>query len=203
MKIREQEMTKIKRIKRDMVKIAKRCSSRNAQTGNGGNISVKLDDEHMIIMASKSSFADCKEGNFVTTNLNCELVSGKKAPSRESLLHAAIYRKFKHVNAIVHCHSPFATSWAATMLPLPFSTYHAETKLKSNLKVFDTGGYAVPEDKVAEIMDQYELNEEIKGFLLKKHGAFAFGENILEASYIADLIEETAQIRIIGELLAK
>ncbi len=194
-------MQNYKSIKKDMVHIAKRCSDRNAQTGNGGNLSVRIDNCHMIIMASKSSFADCNENNFVITDLESRLINGTVPPSRESTLHAEIYKKFKHVNAIVHCHSPYATAWASTMKPLPFSTYHSEKKLKDQLRVFDTGSYIVDKKKVNEIMDQYEPQVDLKGFLLKKHGVFALGTNIFEASYVSELIEETAQIQILSELL--
>ncbi len=196
-------MSKLKNIKRDMVKIARRCSERNAQTGNGGNISIRLGENRMVIMASKSAFADCQEVNFVVADFEGNLLEGKTPPSRESVMHGAIYRKFSQINAIVHCHSPYATAWASTMLPLPFSTYHAEKKLLANLKVFDTLSYAVPKDKVAEVLSAYEENEELKGFLLRKHGSFAFGENIFEANYNSELIEETAKIQILGEIINK
>ncbi|MFZ7133174.1 MAG: class II aldolase/adducin family protein [Eubacteriales bacterium] len=194
-------MSNINEKKKDMVLIARRCSDRNVQTGDGGNISVRFGDNQMIIMASRSSFADCNEDNFVVTDFNCTLVHGTVPPSREGMLHAAVYKKFKHINAILHCHSPYATAWASTMNPLPFSTYHAEKKLKEQLRVFDTESYIVTEEKVTEIMNQYDSETDLRGFLLKKHGSFAFGDNIFEANYFSELIEETAQIQILCDLL--
>lgn len=194
-------MSNVEAIKQDMVCVAKRCSDRNAQTGDGGNISVRLDDNLMMIMASKSSFADCNEDSFVITDFESKLIEGKIAPSRESILHAAIYKKFKNVNAIVHCHSPYATAWASTMQTLPFSTYHSKVKLIEPIRVFDTESYIVSKEKVEEIIAQYEQAEDIRGFLLKKHGVFALGADIFKANYTFELIEETAQIHIISQLL--
>ena len=190
-------------IKQNLVFIARRCSNRNAQTGNGGNISVRSENDTMLIKASRSSFADCTESSFVKINFDGVLIEGDFPPSRECLLHAAIYKKFAHINAVVHCHLPYATAWASTMTPLPFSTYHAEQKLEKQLRVFDTGSYIVSNESIENIMAMLDAGPETKGFLLKKHGAFAFGSDIFEASYISELIEETAKIQILSEVLPK
>ncbi len=194
-------MKTIEEIKDNMVFIARRCSARNAQTGNGGNISVKTGKNEMLIMASHASFADCTTSSFVTVDFDGSLIEGDLPPSRECFLHSAIYKKFGHVNAIVHCHLPYATAWASTMVPLPFSTYHAEKKLERKLKVFDTGSYIVTKENIDRIMDQLDESPETKGFLLKKHGAFAFGVDVFEANYMSELIEETAQIQILSGLI--
>lgn len=180
---------------------AKRCSDRKMQTGNGGNLSARIAGEDlMIIKASKIAFYSCKPEGFVVSDFDGRAVEGARKPSRESILHGAIYKKLAHIGAIVHCHSPWAIAWASAMQPLPFSTYHSHAKLKTPVEVFDTGSYTVPPEKVAQILDSFDSQPEPKAFLLKGHGLVALGENIEEAADIAELVEETAQIAIIERL---
>lgn len=190
----------MKETRENMVLIARRCSNRGMQTGDGGNISVRCSNREMLIMASQSAFADCKEEDFILTDFRGNALSGTRKPSRECILHGAIYEKFPAVNAIVHCHSPYATALASTMRPLPFATYHSEIKLRGEARVFDTGSYIVSEENARTIMDSYEDGEDVKGFLLRKHGVFALGTDIFHACYIAELIEETAQIGLLSDV---
>ena len=189
-------------MKKQLVDIARRCSRRNFQTGDGGNISVRFGEDRMLIMASRSSFSDCTEDSFILTGFRGETDAAPRRPSRECILHGAIYSKFPKVRAIIHCHAPYSTAWASTMQPLPVATYHSKIKLNGRLKVFDTGNYIVSEKEVEAIINSYAANEDVKGFLLKKHGAFALGDSLVSACYTMELIEETAKIGIYSSLLA-
>lgn len=188
-------------IKKELVAVAKRCNAAGLQRSDGGNLSYKYDEEHMIIMVSQSSFADCTTDDFILTDLHgigeCE---GRK-PSRECILHGAIYERFDHVKAIVHCHAPYATAYSSMMRTLDTATYHSVIKLNGNIMTFDTGNYIVSEEEAKKILESYREDEMPYGFLLKKHGAFAMGSSLKHACFMAELIEETAKIAIFSELL--
>jgi L-ribulose-5-phosphate 4-epimerase len=191
-------------LKRQIVAAAAQCYRRGIQTGDGGNLSARVPgQDQMIIKGSGTSFADCSAETLVVADFDGNLVVGNGKPSRESLLHGALYRKLPHLQAIVHCHSPWATGWAATLQPLPFSTYHSEIKLKGEVKVFDTGSYAVPAAFFPRILELFDASPQLAAFLLKGHGQVALGRDIKAAMYMAELVEETAQIAVIGRLLAR
>ena len=189
-----------KTIQHELMDAARRCSIRLMQTNNGGNLSARYSDDSMIVKASKSSFTNCEPDDFVVSDFSGSLLEGSRAPSKESVLHGKIYRKFKRVGAIVHCHSPYATAFASKNKSLVFSTYHSEIKLKEDVKVFDTKSYYVSEDDAERIMDEYNPESQFTGFLLKGHGQVAVGETVEEALCIAELIEETAKIYILSNL---
>ena len=188
-------------IKQRVAETAHRCSVQRLQTGDGGNLSARFGDDRMIVLASRSAFCDCTEEDFIVTDLNGRPEQEGRRPSRESLLHGAIYARFPDIMAIVHCHSPFATAWASTMQPLPIATYHSALKLGGRLKVFDTGDYVVTEPEISRIVNSYPSDACVKGFLLRKHGVFAMGESIDLACCTMELIEETATIGILSKLL--
>jgi len=197
-------MDDLQDLKERLVAAARMCYTRGIQTGNGGNLSARLPSkEQMLIKASGISFAECSVDTLVVADFDGNLVAGAGKPSRESLLHGALYRKLSRVQAIVHCHSPWAIGWASTSRPLPFATYHSEIKLKGEIRVFDTGSYAVPPSFFPEILGLFDSYPELMAFLLKGHGQVALGGDIKEAVYTAELVGETAQIAVLGRLLEK
>jgi len=197
-------MDSILELKQSLLLVAKKCSDRGMQTGNGGNLSARIPgQELMLIKASEVSFSHMTLDDFVICDFEGNLVEGGGKPSKESRLHGAIYKKLSRVGSIVHCHSPWATGWASTMEALPFSTYHSQIKLKGKVEVFDTKSYAVPPEFFPHILNMFDRQPEAMAFLLKGHGLVALGRNITEAANNADLVEETAHIAVLERLLCK
>ena len=187
-----------KTIQQQLMNAARSCSMRQMQTNNGGNLSARYSNNSMVVKASKSSFSSCELEDFVVSDFSGNLIEGERNPSKESILHGKIYRKFPRIGAIVHCHSPYATAFASGNKSLVFSTYHSEIKLKEEVKVFDTKSYYVSEEDAQRIMNEYNSESLFTSFLLKGHGQVAVGETVEEALWIAELVEETAKIHILS-----
>ena len=100
--------------------------------------------------------------------------------------------------AIMHCHSPYATAWADKHETLDFSTHHSEMKLGGNVPVFDTHSYAVPKEYFPMILEEFRKNKEMNAFLLRGHGQVTVAGTMREAAYLAELVEETAQISLLA-----
>jgi L-ribulose-5-phosphate 4-epimerase len=193
---------KIEEIMRDLAAAAKRFYDARFQTGNGGNLSARYPEKDwMIVKGTDVAFPEVSEKTLVITDFDGNVISGPIKPSKEALLHGALYKRLPGVKAIMHCHSPWATGWASTGKSLEFATYHSALKLGGEAAVFDSGTYAVPADFFSVILAHFNRHPEAKAFLLKSHGQFALGKNIKDAAYNAELVEETAQIAVIGRLL--
>ena len=134
--------------------------------------------------------------NLAVTDFNGRSVEGGK-PSKESLLHGAMYRAFPGIGAVLHCHSPWATAFAANHGELQYATHHAKLKL-GVCPVFDTQSYVVPEDRFPMLLSAMKENPQMKAFLLRGHGQVAWGATIRDAAMIAELVEETAMIATIA-----
>ena len=81
---------------------------------------------------------------------------------------------------------------------LDFSTRHSEMKLGGNVPVFDTHSYAVPKEYFPMILEEFRKNKEMNAFLLRGHGQVTVAGTMREAAYLAELVEETAQISLLA-----
>lgn len=186
----------------ELSKAACRFYESGMQSGNGGNLSARVPGEAlMVVKCTDTAFGEMGRRALVVTDFDGHVVEGEGKPSKESLLHGFLYRKMPMVQAIMHCHSPWATSWASTGEKLPASTYHAALKLGGNVPVFDTKSYIVPANYFPDILDCLEAQPGVKAFLLAGHGQVALGKSVAEAGFLAELVEETAKIAILSRML--
>lgn len=189
----------ITRIKGDMIKAASRAYQIGLQTGNGGNLSSKVPGtDKIIIKGSGLSFGECDMDNFVTVNLDGEVVDGGGKPSRELLTHLAVYGRRSDIHGIFHSHSPWSIAYAEDAAEIPLITDHARSKL-GPIPVIRVEGHGT---KIfAEAVEKLLTEKpELGAFVQTKHGIFGLGKNIIHAEHNAELIEETAQIALLVSL---
>jgi len=171
------------------------------QMSNGGNLSARVPGtDYMIVKGTDVAFSELSPETLVVTDFDGRIIEGDIKPSKESLLHGAIYRKLPHVMAIMHCHSPWATAYAAKHDELEFSTYHSKMKLKGVCPVFNTGSYVVPEHYFGQILEWFDRHPQMNSFILRGHGQVTVGRDMREAAMLAELVEETAKIALLSKL---
>lgn len=144
------------------------------KSGSCGNLSFRLenDKDPFIITGSRIGLKDALPDNCFVKVSSVDLkkgivcADGIREPSSESMLHSAIYRRRKDVNAIFHGHSQEILSCA--------------NKLK------------IPETKQEDPYGSIELVQSVlkvlgsKSFLvIKKHGFISLGRTMEEAGEIA------------------
>ena len=184
----------------DLVHAAKKFYALGYQKSNGGNLSARIPGKDwMLVKGTDVAFDEVCANNLVITDLDGNVIEGSIRPSKEALLHGALYKAVPEANAIMHCHSVYATAWAAHHEELNFSTHHSEMKLKGKVPVFDTHSYAVPKEYFPEIVRLFEDRPGSNAFLLRGHGQVTLAKDMRMAAYLAELVEETAQISILSK----
>ncbi len=173
------------------------------QTGTGGNVSARKDENSMYVKASGSSFGDSEVSGFVETDLYGNKIAGVGNPTREAFLHGLIYRYYPKVNAVFHSHSPYSIALSATYNIIPKVTWHAKLKIKGEIPVIDVPSAMVREEDESTITEFFSQYPELTGFVLKNHGIVVLGEDPLKAEHMAELFEETSQIVLFQNLLEK
>lgn len=156
---------------------------------------------YMVIKPSGISYKKMRPDNMVVTDLSCNVVEGDLLPSTDALTHAAIYKSFPSVGGVVHTHSTYATAWAQAGKSIPcLGTTHAD---------YFYGSVPVTRSlNKEEISPDYEyitglvIRECFEGtdplhipaVLVKSHGPFTWGEDVMKAVHNAAILEEIARM---------
>ncbi len=193
-------MNDYKEIKLAMRKAARRAYDIRLQSGDGGNLSVRIAGKELILIkASGYSFGDMGDENIVLVDFNGNIVSGNKKPSREILTHVAIYRQREDVTAIFHSHSPWSVALSQNVTFLPPVSLPLEMKIGS-VPVLNIGESHADGDVADAVQLLLKENLGIKAFIQSRHGIFSLTEDIIKAEHNAELVEEAAQIALLSKI---
>ena len=160
-------------------------------TGTGGNLSVALRSEAMIaITPSGINYNEIKPEDIslldFTTGRHLE---GQK-PSSEWHLHLALYNSHPEINAVVHTHSRFATTFALLHEPLPACHYLIGVAQAKEIRVAPYATFGTEELARKTVA---ALGHD-RCILMANHGLLAIGEGLAEAYDTALYIEEVAEL---------
>lgn len=167
-----------------------------------GNVSA-IDREKglFVIKPSGVPYEKLKAGHMVVMDMDGNKVEGDFNPSSDTPTHLELYRAFPECGGIVHTHSPWATSFAQAVKPIPaFGTTHAD---------YFYGEIPVTRLMTRdEIMGEYEKNTgsviietfkdkdpaAVPGVLVANHGPFTWGTDAQNAVHNAVVLEEVAKM---------
>lgn len=180
-------------LKKELEHVSHKVYRRGLTSAAGGNISVRIPGtENVLIKRSGVSLGEVTREDALVVTMDGDVLEGQGRPSKEVRWHLAIYGTRPEVNAVVHCHPPYAVGYATVGLELPLPTVTAQKLLAPNVPV----AKAAPSGSVElarYVAEVFENNPGIKAVLLEKHGIAAVGPTLEEAYNTADLIEATAQ----------
>lgn len=185
----------------ELIAAARRCFDLRLQTNAGGNLSVRLASrEAILIKPSGVGFGECEPDQLQLATLDGEVRSSRTglSPSKDLGFHLEIYRRRGDVNAIVHCHSPWATGYASAGLEIPCLTVQTVEKIgRMPLIPLSPGGGPQTAAEIGPVFD----DPSVKAAVMASHGAVAVGATLLAALHLAEIVEETAHIAFVRDAL--
>ncbi|QBY00488.1 class II aldolase/adducin family protein [Rhodophyticola sp. CCM32] len=184
-----------------LIRSAKRCFDLRLQTNAGGNLSVRLSSaDAIVIKPSGVGFAECTRDNLQIVHLDGRLEPSAFKPSKDLDFHLDLYRIRPDINAIVHCHSPWATGYASAGVEIPCLTVQTIEKIGRMplIPLSDNGG---PQTEV-EISPVFQ-DPSVRAAVLANHGTIGVGKTLTAAQYLAEIIEETAHIAFVRDTLVR
>jgi len=145
--------------------------------GASGNLSFRLSvgEIPFVITASGASFHETPRDDFFVKVNHCDIenmavyTEGTREPSSESLLHFAVYRERKDVNAVFHGHCK------------PLLLQGPQLGLKETTREEPYGTVELV-DSILEVLNQENF------LLLKNHGFISLGRTMEEAGELALLM---------------
>lgn len=160
-------------------------------TGTGGNLSIALRSEGvMAITPSGIGYNEIKADDISLLDFNGHQLEGRP-PSSEWHLHLAIYRERPEINAVVHTHSRFATTFALLHEPLPACHYLIGVAQTKEIRIAPYATFGTEE--LARITVA-ALGQNDRCIIMANHGLLAVGEDLAQAYNTALYIEEVAEL---------
>ncbi|MFD1600848.1 class II aldolase/adducin family protein [Halobellus rarus] len=168
-------------------------------TGTGGNLSARLDENHIAISPSGIPYEEIDPSDVPIVDTDGNVVEGDVDPSTEVPMHLAVYRERPDVGGVVHTHSPYATTFASLGESIPASHYLiAFTGTEVPASEYATHATAALGEAAVDA-----LGESYNATLLRNHGVLTADDSLEDAYNVALMVEYCARIhyqaRAIGD----
>lgn len=164
-----------KKLKTELVEIARAMSDRGLVGTYEGNLSVR-DVDRMYLTPTAHSKENLRVEDVVTTNMEGKVISGTGEPTSETPMHSLCYKLREDVSAVVHCHAVYSTAFAGLGYDVVLKDCPEFLKLFGRVPLLKFGTPGT----IMVIADLHKY-EEYDMFLLENHGVLALGANLHEA----------------------
>ena len=163
--------------------------ARGLLSQTSGNLSIRVSDDEICITPSSMEYDRIEPADIVVTGLDGTVRTGSRPPSSETPLHCLVYQSRPDVSAIVHTHSPHATTLAVLGLPIPAVHYMIALARTTRIEV---AGYATygTEALARNVRDAFAAPA--RAVLIANHGLVAAATTLAEAADVAEATETLA-----------
>jgi len=185
-----------KDLKEEIIRIGKRLYQTGLAVAKSGNLSCRIDKEHILITGTGTCLGNLGDEDIVRVSLGDNKAIGGGAPSSELPLHALVYKNFP-AQAVIHCHPPLINGYFAVTDSLEALTF--ETK-------FYLGNIPVIPQETPTVTNPAPVIEALKAnnlVVLKNHGTVAVADNFENALNITEALEEAVKSSAIARLFKK
>jgi L-fuculose-phosphate aldolase len=183
--------------RREIVKIGKMLHQRRYIAATDGNLSVRLDEDRVLVTPTGMSKGAMKTADMVIVDMEGQQIKGRRTVTSEIGMHLLIYRMRPDVGSVVHAHPPTATGFAASGLALDRPLI---CELVVGLGCVPLAKYGTP--GTSELADALEpLVPQYDAILMANHGVVAYGEDLQSAYMKMETVEHFAQVALVAHLL--
>jgi L-fuculose-phosphate aldolase len=184
-------------IKNDIVAIGKRMYERGYVASNDGNISARINKDHVLITPTGVSKGFMKTEDLIIVDYNGKLISGSKKPSSEVMMHLQVYKDRPDVNSVCHSHPPYATGFAVAGIALDKCVLPEVIIVLGGIPLIEYGTPGTEEfyKPVLPLLKDYDA------FLLANHGALTVGKDVVNAFHKMETLEHFAHIAFVAQQL--
>ena len=177
----------------EIAKVGKSLFDRGLTFGSTGNISVRLAEGGWLMTPTNASMGALDPARLSVFDANGRHVGGD-APTKESVLHLAMYGQRADAGAVVHLHSTHsvAVSLIEGVDPLdvlpPLTAYYVMRVGRLPLVPYLPPGDAELAKAVSKLAGTHHA------VLLANHGPVVAGTSLANAQYATEELEETAKL---------
>jgi L-fuculose-phosphate aldolase len=180
-------------VRAEIVRVAQELRRRGLAIGTSGNVGARLSDGRIAITPSTLDYDTMTAAHIVIVMPDGAGSEGRHQPSSEVRIHLEILAARPDVGAIVHTHSPFATTWSATRRDLPAVHYVMAPLVAPGRDTIRVAPYATFGTAELAGFAATTIGDD-NAVLLANHGAIAVATTLAGALLRAERIEELAMI---------
>jgi len=183
-------------MKKEIVKIGKLLYDKDLTSATSGNISIRSGNK-VYITATGTALGFLTEKDVVEIDIDGKEFNSNEKASSEKFMHLAIYKLRPDLNAIIHCHSPFTTAFAACRKELSAPIIAENVLYFGKIPVAD---YGMPSsqkltDNTSKLFTEYEA------ILMANHGIVTAGKTLQKAFFKLETAETYAKTYVYSKII--
>ena len=183
-------MTEIDHYREALVHAAQELTRQGFLSATGGNLSARVPGmDLMVITPSNYGYMKMVAEDICVLDMNLTPVAGKRKPSIESGMHAAIYQARPDVNAVIHTHQAYPSTLAIIGKSIPPLFDEQVVFLGDAVEIIP---YAPSgSDELRDIVAAQTLSHN-NAYLMANHGALLLGSDLERAMFNVAVLEKCA-----------
>lgn len=187
----------IDKIGHEIVDICKYLRQSKLVNATHGNISARINNDTMLITPTGSDFFTLKKEDLVQMDIKTGQILSDGRPSKEYDLHLLAYQKRPDINAVIHAHSPNTVALSClkdiknmdNIVPSYTLSFAIYTKHLPMIGYFKAGSLELAQNATDKLLN-------CNSVVLKHHGIVVGAQNLLNALYRLEEIEENSDIAL-------
>ena len=183
----------------EIIRTGRKLWERQYVDGNGGNISCRLGEQHVLCTPTMMSKRDLESADICLSDMDGNIVAGNRLRTSELLLHMEIYKANPEARAVVHCHPPYATAFslAGTVPPVGLISEYEIFIGPAALARYETPGtHAFAETVLPFVRDHNTI-------LLANHGVVCWSDTVTHAEWLTEILESYCKTCVIAKQIGK
>jgi L-fuculose-phosphate aldolase len=186
-------------LEEDLIRICHKVYEKGFVSAYDGNISAATPENTYLITRSGVNKGEVTHQDILEIDIMGRVLKGEGKVSTEYKLHFFAYSRRKEVNAIVHCHPVFTTTFSTAGEELP---HYIFPEVILTLGKVPLCKYATPstEELPKSLIPYIDFSW---AFMLQNHGAVTLGKSLDDAYYKMEKLEQSAKILFLAKMLGK
>lgn len=181
---------RLEAIRTEIAETGRELEAARLLQGTSGNLSVRDPRSGSVaITPSGVPYRSTGPADVLLVGAGGDVEEGEHRPSSELSMHLAIYRDRPDVGAVVHTHSPWATTWAVLGREIP-AVHYVIAPIGDVVRVAPYATYGTAE-LAAYVVGTLGADN---GVLLASHGVVTVGADLATAAHNAIQVEFLAEL---------
>jgi L-fuculose-phosphate aldolase len=174
-----------------MVHVASRIYAKGFISGYAGNLSARLDGDQLLVTPSEVCKGDLTPEQLIVLDKKGVKISAtpELQPTSELPMHLGIYQRHPEIGGVIHAHPVACVALSLVGISLDKPIIPEAIVMLGSVP---TMPYATPSsveswDVISSVIGEH------KAIILAHHGSVTVGQDLMEAYYLLEILEHTAQ----------